>query len=64
MTEVIFVNEGQLVRSIEVPGGQRTDMVFLVMPGEAVMSGWMSVLQEKGLKPISMAPMSAEVRKR
>ena len=33
MTEVIFVNEGQLVRSIEVPGGQRTDMVFLVMPG-------------------------------
>ena len=33
MTEVIFVNEGQLVRSIEVPGRQRTDMVFLVMPG-------------------------------
>ena len=33
MAEVIFVNEGQLVRSIEVPGGQRTDMVFLVMPG-------------------------------
>ena len=33
MTEVIFVKDGQLVRSIEVPGGQRTDMVFLVMPG-------------------------------
>lgn len=33
MTEVIFVKEGQLVRSIEVPGGQRIDMVFLVMPG-------------------------------
>ena len=33
MTEVIFVKEGQLVRSIEVPGGQRSDMVFLVMPG-------------------------------
>ena len=33
MTEVIFVKEGQLVRSIEVPGGRRADMVFLVMPG-------------------------------
>lgn len=33
MTEVIFVKEGQLVRSIEVLGGQRADMVFLVMPG-------------------------------
>ena len=33
MTEVIFVKEGQLVRSIEVPGGRRSDMVFLVMPG-------------------------------
>lgn len=33
MTEVIFVKEGQLVRSIEVPGGQRSDMVFLIMPG-------------------------------
>ena len=33
MTEVIFVKEGQLVRSIEVPGGQRADMVFLIMPG-------------------------------
>ena len=33
MTEVIFVKDGQLVRSIEVPGGQRSDMVFLVMPG-------------------------------
>ncbi len=33
MTEVIFVKEGQLVRSIEVLGGQRADMVFLIMPG-------------------------------
>lgn len=33
MTEVIFVKEGQLVRSIEVPGGRRADMVFLIMPG-------------------------------
>lgn len=33
MTEVIFVKDGQLVRSIEVSEGQRTDMVFLVMPG-------------------------------
>ena len=33
MTEVIFVQDGQLVRSVEVPGGQKTDMVFLVMPG-------------------------------
>lgn len=33
MTEVIFVKDGQLVRSVEVPGGQRTDMVFLIMPG-------------------------------
>jgi Fe-S cluster assembly protein SufD len=33
MTEVVFVQDGQLVRSVEVPGGQRTDMVFLVFPG-------------------------------
>ena len=33
MTEVIFVQDGQLLRSVEVPGGQRTDMVLLVMPG-------------------------------
>lgn len=33
MTEVIFVKDGQLVRSVEVPGGQRTDMVFLIVPG-------------------------------
>lgn len=33
MTEVIFVKDGQLVRSVEVPEGQRTDMVFLIMPG-------------------------------
>lgn len=33
MTEVIMISEGQMVRSIEVPGGQKTDMVLLVMPG-------------------------------
>ena len=33
MTEVIFVKDGQLVRSIEVPGGRRADMVFLILPG-------------------------------
>ena len=33
MTEVIVVTEGQFVRSIDVPAGQRTDMVLLVFPG-------------------------------
>ena len=33
MTEVIIVSEGQLLRNIEVPAGQRTDMLLLVMPG-------------------------------
>lgn len=33
MTEVIVVSEGQLVRSIDVKAGQRTDMVLLVYPG-------------------------------
>ena len=33
MTEVIIVQEGQLVRSVEVQRDQRTDMVLLVMPG-------------------------------
>ena len=33
MTEVIVVSEGQLVRSIDVQAGQKTDMVLLVYPG-------------------------------
>ena len=33
MTEVIIVQDGQLLRSIDVQAGQRTDMVLLVMPG-------------------------------
>ncbi|MBR5567148.1 MAG: SufD family Fe-S cluster assembly protein [Bacteroidales bacterium] len=33
MTEVVIVQEGQLVRSVEVQRDQRTDMVLLVMPG-------------------------------
>ena len=33
MTEVIVVSEGQLVRSINVKAGQKTDMVLLVYPG-------------------------------
>ena len=33
MAEVIMVSEGQMVRGIEVPAGQKTDMVLLVMPG-------------------------------
>ena len=33
MTEVIIVQEGQLVRNVEVQRDQRTDMVLLVMPG-------------------------------
>ena len=33
MTEVIIVSEGQLVRNVEVPAGQKNDMVLLVMPG-------------------------------
>ncbi len=33
MTEVIMVQDGQLLRRIEVQTGQRTDMVLLVMPG-------------------------------
>lgn len=33
MAEVIMVSDGQMVRSIEVPAGQKTDMVLLVMPG-------------------------------
>ena len=33
MTEVIIVSPGQFVRNIEVPAGQRKDMVLLVYPG-------------------------------
>ena len=33
MTEVKVVSEGQMVRVIDVPAGQRTDMVLLVYPG-------------------------------
>ena len=33
MTEVIIVKDGQLLRSIDVQAGQRTDMVLIVMPG-------------------------------
>ena len=33
MAEVIFVQEGQLVRSLEVQTGQKAEMVLLVLPG-------------------------------
>ena len=33
MTEVIFVQDGQLIRSLEVQAGQKSDMVLLVLPG-------------------------------
>ena len=33
MSEVIFVQEGQLVRSLEVQTGQKAEMVLLVLPG-------------------------------
>ena len=33
MTEVIFVQEGQLTRSLEVQAGQKAEMVLLVLPG-------------------------------
>ena len=33
MAEVIIVQDGKLLRSIDVQAGQRTDMVVLVMPG-------------------------------
>lgn len=33
MTEVIFVQDGQLLRSVEVPSGEKTEMVLLVLPG-------------------------------
>ena len=33
MTEVMIVHDGQLLRSIDVQAGKRTDMVLLVMPG-------------------------------
>ena len=33
MAEVIIVQDGQLLRSMDVRAGQRTDMVLLVMPG-------------------------------
>ena len=33
MTEVITVSQGQLVREIRVPTGQKTDLVLLVYPG-------------------------------
>ena len=33
MTEVIFVQDGQLLRSVEVPSGEKAEMVLLVLPG-------------------------------
>ena len=33
MTEVIFVQDGQLIRNIEVQRGEKTEMILLVLPG-------------------------------
>ena len=33
MTEVVFVQDGQLTRSIEVQSGEKTEMILLVLPG-------------------------------
>ena len=33
MTELIIVQDGRLLRGVDVQAGQRTDMVLLVMPG-------------------------------
>ena len=33
MTEVIFVQDGQLTRSVEVQSGEKTEMILLVLPG-------------------------------
>ena len=33
MTEVIFVQDGQLTRSIEVQSGEKTEMILFVLPG-------------------------------
>jgi Fe-S cluster assembly protein SufD len=33
MTEVIFVQDGQLTRSIEVRSGEKAEMILLVLPG-------------------------------
>ena len=33
MTEVIFVQDGQLIRNIEVQRGEKAEMVLLVLPG-------------------------------
>lgn len=33
MTELIFVQDGQLNRSVEVPSGEKAEMVLLVLPG-------------------------------
>ena len=33
MTEVIFVQDGQLTRSIEVQSGEKAEMILLVLPG-------------------------------
>ena len=33
MAEVIFVQDGQLTRSIEVQSGEKTEMILLVLPG-------------------------------
>ena len=33
MTEVIFVQDGQLTRSLEVQSGEKAEMILLVLPG-------------------------------
>ena len=33
MTEVIFVQDGQLTRSIEIQSGEKAEMVLFVLPG-------------------------------
>ena len=33
MTDLIFVQDGQLNRSVEVPSGEKAEMVLLVLPG-------------------------------
>lgn len=48
MTEVITVPQGQLVRDIRIPAGQKTDLVLLVYPGVSCDIKLDVILAEEG----------------
>ena len=56
MTEVIFVQDGQLTRSVEVQSGEKAEMILLVLPGVTITNFMKTAVNAhragKGLEPL------------